>query len=196
MEGRVAASIPQQQWLLNISCLGMGALTNSSWVDNSTDPFRIGRRNYYGLHRFLQPFTVIEYWPQGISAGFCRRDLMKLSSRRTAGALLILQRGFALVCAENSTTRLAASQLASKSLAAQAKEAAATRYQIDEIRPHGAALVYQKKSHEAAGSAAGMYYMKCWICHNDYTRRAEPHPAPLPQRSGNLYQRPLCRQPL
>ena len=50
--------------------------------------------------------------------------------------------------------------------------------------------IFYMKRMGASGADRGkeIYYMKCWICHNDYTRAANPSPAPTLKE---LFKRPM-----
>ncbi len=78
--------------------------------------------------------------------------------------------------------QLASAQVASQSPAA-VKEAP-----IDEYDRTAQVWYYQRMGKSGWERGQEIYYMKCWICHNDYTRKASPASAGPSLR--NLYKRP------
>src|SRR5579864_4077701 len=58
---------------------------------------------------------------------------------------------------------------------------------IDEYDRTAQVWYYQRIAKTGADRGEEIYYMKCWICHNDYTRKATPASAGPSLR--NLYKR-------
>jgi mono/diheme cytochrome c family protein len=106
---------------------------------------------------------------------------MKVLNRgRAAGALLILM---VLLGAGDPGGKLAFAQSASQSPAAEAKQTP-----IDEYDRTAQVWYYQRMGKSGWERGQEIYYMKCWICHNDYTRKAVPATAAPTLR--DLYKRP------
>ena len=48
----------------------------------------------------------------------------------------------------------------------------------DDYQRSAQVLYLERMGKEGADRGQEIYYMKCWICHNDYTRKADPKAAP------------------
>ena len=102
---------------------------------------------------------------------------MRISLRNTfAAILLILAVGFLVGKGEH---RLFAQNTAKENGASSEPEKAAPKEaQLDEYQRSGQLLYMQRMGKDGADRGQEIYYMKCWMCHNDYTRKVDPKAAP------------------
>jgi len=108
---------------------------------------------------------------------------------KTFGALLILVAGI-LVCAGEPGAKTALAQNSSSNSTSQSAKSDTKGVQIDEYDRTAQVWYYQRIGKSGWQRGQEIYYMKCWICHNDYTRRAEPNPATAAPTLRDLYKRP------
>lgn len=112
---------------------------------------------------------------------------MKFLNRTwVAGALLILSVGLLLCTRDSGGKPVFAQTAASQSAAAEAQEVP-----VDEYDRTAQLWHYQRLAKSGWERGQEIYLMKCWICHNDYTIRAEPNAAAPTLR--DLYKRPTLR---
>src|SRR5258706_16292389 len=109
---------------------------------------------------------------------------MKTSIRaETMSVTLILIVG-ALFCAGDRHSNLAFAQAASSK---QASETGSKEAPLDEYQRSSQVFYMQRFAKSGWQRGEEIYYTKCWICHNDYTIKADPKGA-APTLRG-LYKR-------
>jgi cytochrome c5 len=110
---------------------------------------------------------------------------MKISIDRKSAALAIPVAGMLLWTAGPGAKLTLGQASSSQAAAAPAKEVS-----IDEYDRTAQLWYYQRMAKSGRERGEEIYYMKCWICHNDYTRKAETNPANAAPTLRNLYKRP------
>ena len=115
----------------------------------------------------------------------CRVAIVKFSARRKPEALLILFAGMLLFTAPSSGNPALAQSSAPQATPAESKEIS-----IDEFDRTAQMWYYQRMAKHGWERGQEIYYMKCWMCHNDYTRKAETNPAAAAPTLRDLYKRP------
>jgi len=105
-----------------------------------------------------------------------------MNSWKHFGLLLILLASLIAVLSEPSRHALAQeSQQDSKPAKQEGKSAAEKSQdagQIDDYQRSAQILYMQRMGKTGADRGQEIYYTKCWICHNDYTRKVDPKAAP------------------
>ena len=75
-----------------------------------------------------------------------------------------------------------------KPVMAQSSSASGQNSQPDPYQRSGDVFYMRRMGTGGAERGKEIWYMKCWICHNDYTRAANPNSAPTLKE---LYKRPV-----
>jgi cytochrome c553 len=105
--------------------------------------------------------------------------------RATAVAVLVLGAGI-LMCAGDFGGKTAFAQTA----ASQPSASPAKEVPVDPYDRTAQLWFYQRMGKSGWQRGQEIYKMKCWICHNDYTIKAEPSGAPTLR---GLFKRPALR---
>ena len=108
--------------------------------------------------------------------------MVKVATLRTA--LLVSCAGIFLFAAYSSG-KLALAQSSALQSTAESKEIS-----IDEYDRIAQVWYYQRMAKNGWERGQEIYYMKCWMCHNDYTRKSETNPATAAPALRDLYKRP------
>jgi mono/diheme cytochrome c family protein len=116
---------------------------------------------------------------------------MSSSTCRNAIAALLLSTGAVLWAASLNSTRVSAqSQTAAPSATTpQAREP----LQIDEYERNAEMWAMQRVGKSGSARGQEIYWMRCWICHNEYTIASEPLPRDAAPSLRDLFKRPTLR---
>jgi mono/diheme cytochrome c family protein len=112
---------------------------------------------------------------------------MIFSSRTNLTLALLILSGAILSCAGKWGVSLVFAQATTPP---KASAAAAKPAPVDEYDRVAQLWYYQRMGKSGWERGQEIYKMKCWICHNDYTIKAQPDAAPTLK---GLFQRPLLR---
>jgi mono/diheme cytochrome c family protein len=111
---------------------------------------------------------------------------MKSSSRIKATSTLLIFGFAAVIGGVGETARLAFAQNSGEGSRtegkAEDKEAGkkdtARELTLDDYQRSAQVLYMLRMGKSGSDRGQEIYYMKCWICHNDYTRKVDPKAAP------------------
>ncbi len=110
---------------------------------------------------------------------------MKFPNRRKIAAALLTPIAALLLWA----TSLGVHQTQAQSAVSHSAATGAKEVPIDEYDRTAQFWYYQRMGRSGWERGQEIYYMKCWMCHNDYTRKAEPNPANAAPTLRNLFKR-------
>jgi hypothetical protein len=121
---------------------------------------------------------------------------MKRLNRMNTPALLALWIGL-LLCAGDQAGRVAFAKSAAQDEApagpskseskSETPAASGKDAELDPYQRSGQVLYIQRFGKSGVARGEEIYYMKCWICHNDFTVKADPKAAPTLR---DIYKRP------